>query len=142
MADTLKIEYFGTNVGKIYLTDIDRRRQLGGADEGRYIGGQDQYLVWGEVTVLQLTDDVLYSMSEGVLKYFSTESSSSIFANNGAPLTLNEGSFTKADEKPRQDIGDTGSSVFRDSYMDKLADAKWGTGAAGDTGYYYGNQDI
>lgn len=142
MANTLKVEYFGTNVGKIYLTDVDKRHQLGGSDEGNYIGGQDQYIVWGEVKVLQLTDDVLYSMSKGVLKYFSTEASSSVFSNNGSPLTLTEGSYTSADEVPRQDIGDTGSSIFRDAYMEQLADSRWGTGASGETGYYYGNQDL
>lgn len=139
---TLKVEYFGTNVGKIYFSDIDRRHQLGGSDEANYKGGQDEYIIWGEVKVLYITDDVMYSMTDGVLKYFSTQSNSSVFDNNGAPLTLTEGSYTKADEVPRQDIGDTGSSRFVDTYMDKLADAKWGTGASGDTGYYYGNEDV
>lgn len=140
MANTLRVQYFGTNVGKIYFTDVDKRNQLGGAQEGNYNGGQDQYIMWGETKVLQLTDDVLYSMAKGVLKYFSTAASSSIFtAHNGAPLVLNEGPHTYADEVPRQDIGDTGSSRFVDSYIDKLANDKYSTGAAGATGYYYGN---
>lgn len=25
MADTLRVQYFGTNVGKIYFTDFDKR---------------------------------------------------------------------------------------------------------------------
>lgn len=142
MANTLRVEYYGTNVGKIYFTDIDRRGQLGGADEAQYVGGQDQYIVWGETKVLQITDDVLYSMAEGVLKFYSTQSSSSVFDHNGPPLTLTEGSYTKADEDPRQDLGDTGR--FADSYMqDVLAYAKYeGSSTAGETGYYYGNQDL
>jgi hypothetical protein len=140
MANTLRVRYFGTNVGKIYFTDIDKRNQLGGAQEGNYIGGQDEYIMWGETKVLQLTDNVLYSMTKGVLKYFSTDASSAIFtAHNGAPLLLTEGAYTSADEVPRQDIGDTGTSRFINTYMDKLANDKYSTGLAGSTGYYYGN---
>jgi hypothetical protein len=140
MANTLRVQYFGTNVGKIYFTDVDKRNQLGGAQEGNYQGGQDQYIMWGETKVLQLTSDVLYSMIKGVLKYFSTEASSSVFSDyNGAPFILTEGAYTSADEVPRQDIGDTGTSRFIDSYMEKLANDKYSTGLAGSTGYYYGN---
>jgi hypothetical protein len=140
MANTLKVQYFGTNVGKIYFTDVDKRSQLGGAQEGNYNCGQDEYIMWGETKVLQLTDNVLYSMAKGVLKYFSTAASSTVFSgHNGAPLVLSEGAFTAADEVPRQDIGDTGSSRFVDSYMDQLANDKYSTGVAGATGYYYGN---
>jgi hypothetical protein len=90
-------------------------------------------------------------MAKGVLKYFSTAASSSIFtAHNGAPLVLNEGTHTYAEEVPRQDIGDTGSSRFVDSYIDKLANDKYSTGlgpvsdgaggyTGGETGYYFGN---
>ena len=135
MANTLRVQYFGTNVGKIYFTDVDKRNQLGGSQEGNYYGGQDEYIVWGETKVLQLTDSVLYSMTKGVLKYFSTEASSTVFSgHNGAPLVLTEGAYTSADEVPRQDIGDTGSSRFIDAYMDQLANDKYSTGAAGSTG--------
>lgn len=158
MANTLRVRYFGTNVGEIYFTDIDKRNQLGGSQEGNYIGGQDQYIMWGETKVLQLTDDVLYSMSKGVLKYFSTAASSTVFSgHNGAPLLLDEDAYTSADEVPRQDIGDTGCGVtgwptptgisytgtnqsrFCSDYLAKLANDKYSTGAAGSTGYYYGN---
>lgn len=140
MANTLRVRYIGTNVGKIYFSDIDKRNQLGGAQEGNYVGGQDEYIMWGETKVLQLTDNVLYSMAKGVLKYFSTAASSTVFsAHNGAPLVLDEGSYTSASEVPRQDIGDTGTSRFIDTYMDKLANDKYSTGLAGSTGYYYGN---
>ena len=139
--ERLKVSYTGTNVGKIYFRDVDRRQQLGGAAEGNYNGGQDQYIIWGESKVFELTGDVLHSVSHGVMKYFSTEASSTVFSNNGAPFTLEVGSYTSVDEVPRQDIGDTGSSRYTDAYMERLADAKWGTGAAGDTGYYYGNED-
>lgn len=140
MADNqVMVKYYGTNVGKIYFSDVDRRRQLGGAPEGRYIGGQDEYIIWGEVKILELTGDVLFSMKQGVLKYFSTEASNSVFAHNGAPLTLIEGTYTSADEVPRQDIGDTGTSRFTDAYLAILGNDKYGpTGVAGATGYYYG----
>lgn len=140
MADKLRVQYFGTNVGKIYFTDVDKRNQLGGAQEGNYVGGQDQYIMWGETKVLELTDDVLYSQAKGVLKYFSTEASSTTFSShNGAPLILTEGAYTSADEVPRSDLGDTGGTRFTDAYMDQLANDKYTTGAAGATGYYYGN---
>lgn len=140
MANKLRVQYFGTNVGKIYFTDIDKRNQLGGAQEGNYVGGQDQYIMWGETKVLELTDDVLYSQAKGVLKYFSTEASSSTFSShNGAPLILTEGAYTSANEVPRSDIGDTGGTRFTDAYLDQLANDKYSTGAAGATGYYYGN---
>jgi hypothetical protein len=139
MATTLSVKYTGTNVGKIYFSDIDRRHQLGGAPEGgNYGAGQDQYIVWGETKILQLTDDVGYSRISGVLKYFSTAASSSAFVN-GAPLTLAEGSFTAANEVPRSDIGDTGTGRFVDSYMNTVLSDKYSTGIAGATGYFYGN---
>ncbi len=135
---TLTVKYTGTNVGKIYLSDVDKRRQLGGAPENAYISGQDEYLQWGETKVLQITDDVLYSRLKGILKYFSTAASSAAFVN-GAPLTLIDGTDTTANEVPRQDIGDTGSSRFIDSYMTTLGLQFYSTGIAGATGYYYGN---
>lgn len=140
MANTLLVQYFGTNVGKIYFTDVDKRNQLGGAQEGSYNAGQDQYIMWGETKVLQLTDSVLYSRAKGVLKYFSTAASSTIFsAHNGAPLVLTEGPYTSVDEVPRSDLGDTGGTRYSDAYMDQLANDKYSSGAAGATGYYYGN---
>lgn len=140
MADKLRIQYFGTNVGKVYFTDVDKRGQLGGSQEGNYVGGQDQYIMWGETKVLELTDEVLYSQAKGVLKYFSTASSSTTFSsNNGAPLILTEGAYTVADEVPRSDLGDTGGTRYSDAYMDQLSNDRYSTGAAGATGYYYGN---
>jgi len=138
MVNTLRVQYFGTNVGKIYFSDIDRRHQLGGAPEGgNYKAGQDEYIVYGETKVLQITNDVLYSWTDGVLKYFSTAASSTTFTTHGAPLILTEGTFTKEDEIPRQDIGDTGTGRFIDSYMARLADQKFATGASGETGEYH-----
>jgi len=149
--NTLTVKYTGTNVGKIYLTDVDKRHQLGGSAEGSYVGGQDEYIMWGETKVLQLTDDVLYSYAKGVLKYFSTAASSTVFStHNGAPLTIVEGTDTVTSEVPRQDLGDTGSTRFSDAYMAILANDKYSTGLApialaaggytgGETGYYFGN---
>lgn len=138
MANALRVRYIGTNVGKIYLSDVTKRHQLGGAVEGNYNAGQDEYIVWGETKVLQLTGDVLFSQTSGILKYFSTSSSSTQFVN-GAPLQLTEGAYTSADEVPRTDLGDTGGTRYEDSYMDKLGNSRWSTGTAGMTGYYYGN---
>lgn len=144
----LKVEYFGTNVGKIYLGDCTKRLALGGSKEGDYYGGQDRYIIWGETVVLELTDDVLFSMTQGSLKYFSTAASSTLFSgNNGAPLTLTEGSYTSADENPRKDLGDTGGTLYSDYYMSVLANdaagataAKGATGSWGcETGYFVGN---
>jgi len=144
MANTLKIEYLGTNVGKIYLSDITKRLSLGGSQEGNYSGGQDGYIIWGETQVIEITDDVLFSMTDGILKYFSTVGSSSVFTTLGAPLALTEGSFTAANENPRQDLGDTGGTRYSDAYMERLANDKYSPAgvAAGETGYYYGNQDL
>lgn len=146
MANTLRIQYFGTNVGKIYLRDCTKRLGLGGGQEGGYNIGQDQYIVWGQTIVLEITDEVEFSMLQGVLKYFSTESSSTVFSDNqGPPLVLDEGSYTEADEWPRQDIGDTGSGLFTDAVMSNLSNDQSGvTGApaSGETGYYYGNSDL
>jgi len=148
---TLTVKYFGTNVGKIYLSDIDRRRQLGGAPEsGNYKSGQDEYMTWGEVKVLQVTDDVLYSRLNGVLKYFSTVASSVIFGSHGAPLTLVDGTDTAANEVPRGDYANTG--LFDDRFINNVLGGKYSTGVQGTlgtgatgyyingtTGYNYGN---
>jgi len=148
---TLRVQYYGTNVGKIYFSDIDMRGQLGGSREGNYIGGQNEYIIWGETKVLLITNDVLYSWVKGVLKYFSTEASSDLFGlRHGAPLILTEGDYSSTDEVPLQDVqGDTGR--YTDTYMAILAQDKWGTGVGpgssvtgvgytgGETGYFFGN---
>ena len=51
MSDQIKGTYNGTNVGKFYLSDIEKRLGLGGAQEGNYKGGQDQYIIWGETVI-------------------------------------------------------------------------------------------
>lgn len=142
----ITVKYYGTNVGKIYLSDILRRRQLGGALEGpSYTGGQDEYIVWGEVISLQRSSDVEASRANGVLKFFSTEASSDAFTNNGAPLVLEEANWDPTIECPRRDLGDTGYTRYSDEYMSLLANplmaGSTGTAlAAGATGYYYGNE--
>lgn len=141
MANKLKIQYLGTNVGKIYLSDCTKRLALGGSKEGDYHGGQDRFIVWGETVVLEITDDVLFSMTQGILKYFSTTSSSSVFTTNGAPLVLTEGAYTSADEVPRKDFADTG--LFDDAYIASVLSndlyAPSGATGAGCTGWYVGN---
>jgi len=141
MADKLRIQYLGTNVGKIYLTDCTKRLALGGSKEGDYYGGQDRYIVWGETVVLELTDDVLFSQAQGILKWFSTAASSTAFTTNGAPLVLTPGAYTSADEVPRRDYANTG--LFDDSYIaGVLANDQYapsGATGSGCTGWYVGN---
>jgi len=141
MADQLRISYNGTNVGKIYLSDIGKRYQLGGGQEGDYgnNSGDDQYINWGETVVLQKTGEVLNSVAHGVLKYFSTVPSDGSWIN-GAPITVTDITSTSADEVPGRDFtGDTGR--YTDAYLERLAQANYSTGTAGQTGYFYGNSD-
>ena len=138
MSDQIRIRYNGTNVGKIYLSDIEKRLGLGGAQEGNYKGGQDQYIIWGETVILEKTGDVLMSLASGNLKYYSTDDSA-VFTT-GAPLTIDsDAAYTSLDEVPLRDVqGDTGR--YTDEYMTRLANDKYApTGIAGVTGYYYGN---
>jgi len=141
MADQLRITYTGTNVGKIYLSDIGKRNQLGGGREGDYNNnsGDDQYIMWGETVVLQKSGEVLNSNAHGVLKYFSTAPSDGAWIN-GAPLTVVDIASTDVNEVPgRNFAGDTGR--YTDAYLARLASANFSTGTVGQTGYYYGNAD-
>jgi hypothetical protein len=141
MADQLRITYTGTNVGKIYLSDIGKRYQLGGGREGDYgsASGDDQYIIWGETIVLQKSGEVLNSVAYGVIKYFSQSPSAGAWIN-GAPLTVTDIASTIANEVPgRSYAGDTGR--YTDAYLSRLAAANFSTGAVGQTGYYYGNSD-
>jgi hypothetical protein len=135
----IRVQYFGTNVGPIYLSDTGKRLALGGGQEGGYGQGQDQYIMWGETVIFQATGEVLMSEAYGILKYFSAAPASGAWIN-GAPLVLTSGSYTSANEVPGRDYtGDTG--IFTDDYLSKLANTRYSTGAAGATGYFYGNQD-
>jgi len=139
--DQLKLVYNGTNIGKIYLSDIGKRYGLGGGVEGDYSdgAGQDRFIIWGETVILDKSGTVLRSWTSGVIKFFSTAASSASFIN-GAPLTVSDGTFTSADEIPRRDIGVTSGSRFSDAYLAILANDKYApTGAAGATGAYVGN---
>jgi hypothetical protein len=143
--NTLKISYLGTNVGKIYLSDVEKRLGLGGAQEGNYYGGQDEYIIWGEVKVLQLTGDVLTSMSNGIINHFST-SNPSWNALNGPPLVLAVSTYTVLDEVPSVLFmtgtgGGTGLNYeWSDEYLARLSNDRYApTTVAGATGYYYGN---
>ena len=143
---TLTVKYFGTNVGKIYLSDIEKRLGLGGAQEGNYYGGQDEYIIWGEIKVLDATSEVISSMSSGILAHFSDGTNTSWNTKNGAPLVLAYGSYTKRDEKPSAlfltgTAGGTGLDyVWSDDYLSRLSNDKYApTTTAGATGYYYGN---
>jgi len=139
MSDQIRIRYNGTNIGKIYLSDVEKRLALGGSVEGNYRGGQDQYIIWGETVVLQKSGNVLMSLASGNLKYYST-ANASIYPT-GAPLTIDSDAiYTSVDEVPLRDVeGDTGR--YTDEYMSRLANDKYApTNVAGATGYYYGNK--
>lgn len=145
MADNqIRIRYLGTNVGKIYLSDVGKRLGLGGGREGGYGFGQDQYIVWGETLILQATGEVLMSAVDGVIKYFSSSPASGAWIN-GAPLVVDFGDYTSASDNPLRDVsGSTGR--YTDTVLGILADGKQGiTGglayspSSGSTGYFYGN---
>ena len=143
---TLTVKYLGTNVGKIYLSDCGKRLGLGGAQEGNYYGGQDEYIIWGEIKVLDLTGDVVSSQSSGILAHFSDATNTDWRTKNGAPLVCTVGSDTKRAEKPSElfmtgTAGGTGLDfLWSDEYLTRLANDKYApTTTAGATGYYYGN---
>ena len=157
---SLKISYIGTNVGKIYFSDFDKRLGLGGAQEGNYTGGQDTYIVWGEIKVVQLTDQVIESLQNGVLAYFSSTTNSAWTTRNGPPLVLDTGAHTTYEDLPSiyfmtgtvgfsgisglflTGMGGTGMNyAWSDDYLSKvLSNSQYApTGIAGATGYYYGN---
>jgi hypothetical protein len=73
----IKIQYIGTDVGKIYLTDINKG---------------ESYILHGEVLLLDEKDDISRSLSSGVLKYFSTVESSEFFGTS-APLCITVGNI-------------------------------------------------
>lgn len=143
---TVKVSYLGTNVGKIYLSDCGKRLGLGGAQEGNYTGGQDEYIIWGEIKVFDATSDVLSSMSSGIIAHFSDAANTDWSTKNGAPLVVDYGAFTKRAEKPSElfmtgTAGGTGLDyMWSDEYLSRLANDKYApTTTAGATGYYYGN---
>lgn len=144
--NALKVSYFGTNVGKIYLSDIGKRLGLGGAQEGNYTYGQDEYIMWGEVKILDIVGEVVSSMSSGILAHFSDPTNPSWNNLNGPPLILDVGTHTKLESVPSQIFltgmgGGTGLSYeWSDEYLTQIANDKYApTTTAGATGYYYGN---
>ncbi len=160
--NSLKISYVGTNVGKIYFSDFDKRLGLGGAQEGNYTGGQDTYIVWGEIKVVQLTDQVIESIQNGVLAYFSNPNNPSWSALNGSPLVMDVAAHTNYENYPSiyfltGTVGFSGISglpltglgyfgtgmdyAWSDQYLaNVLSNPQYApTGIAGATGYYYGN---
>jgi hypothetical protein len=163
LVNTLKVSYLGTNVGKIYLSDLQKRLGLGGAQEGDWYGGQDEYIVWGEKKVLLLTGDVITSMTNGIIAHFSNPTNTEWNTLNGAPLSLDVGLHTVYENLPSilfmtgTLLGPAGGATgiwggtgldyaWSDQYLSQLAIDQWGpavngpTGTwAGQTGWYYGN---
>jgi hypothetical protein len=64
---TVIVRYDGTNFGRAYLSDVGKRRQLGGAVEGVSTLGQDQYLSYGQDTTFVRTSQVMLSIDKGVI---------------------------------------------------------------------------
>jgi hypothetical protein len=153
----LKVSYLGTNVGKIYLSDVRKRLGLGGAQEGDWYGGQDEYIIWGETKLLLLTGDVETSSTSGILAHFSDATNTSWSALNGPPLVLTITDYNIANVVGQipsvmyltgaPGVGGTGLGyAWSDEYLarlsnDKYAPASGVSGAlrSGETGYYYGN---
>ena len=157
----LKVSYLGTNVGKIYLSDLGKRLGLGGAQEGNYTSGQDEYIIWGEIRTYDLTGDVISSLSSGILAHFTDATNASWSALNGPPLIAADGtgvSYSQRAEKPSvlfmtgvgtggTGMGGTGLDyMWSTEYIARLANDKYapatgvsGALRSGETGYYYGN---
>ncbi len=57
---TVIVNYDGTDYGRVYLGDVGRRHQLGGA-KGLYSLGQDRYLSSGQDATFIATSDVIMS---------------------------------------------------------------------------------
>jgi len=64
MSDSVIVKYDKTDYGRIYLGDVGRRHQLGGA-VGLYTLGQDRYLSHGQDTTFVKTGDVMMSAMQG-----------------------------------------------------------------------------
>lgn len=74
---TFLISYEGTNVGKIYFTDLEAAVP------------KDTGLEYGQTLYLDATlPDVLSSIQGGVLRYFLSPASSPAWQNRGQPLRL------------------------------------------------------
>jgi hypothetical protein len=77
---TTSINYNGTNVGSVYLRDVGQRNGLGGG-RGIYVLGQDRYLSFGQTATLLSTDQVMGSVTSGVIKKMSDLGSFSVTIN-------------------------------------------------------------
>lgn len=86
------VSYNGTDIGKVYLEDLGKRKQLGGGDQ--YIKGQDIVIRKGDTIALVNTSGVLTSQEFGQLKTFSTANSekiAAIVADYGTTIYRNSG---------------------------------------------------
>jgi len=80
---TVTVTYDGTDRGRIYLSDVGQRNQLGGG-QGIYTLGQDRYLSKDQTATFIKTGAVMMSASyagydrTGILKHFEDQSSFTI----------------------------------------------------------------
>lgn len=83
-----KVVYSGTDIGPIYLGDVDRRAGLGGG-VSIYQEGQDKYIKFGETRKLVNTGAVRLSIDAGTLKHYADNAAETRFLG-AAPLVLTQ----------------------------------------------------
>ena len=72
------VSYVGTDIGKVYIEDIGKRKQLGGGDQ--FVKGQDIVIEHGDTIALVNSGNVLVSSELGILKTWSTWNSAQLKA--------------------------------------------------------------
>ncbi len=76
---SVKVEYSGTDIGRIYLGDVGQRNQLGGG-KGLYTMGQDRYISKDQTATFVGTSEVAMSYLHagndrtGRIKYYEDNS--------------------------------------------------------------------
>lgn len=86
------VDYTGTNVGPLYLEDVQPRAQLGRAVQGQI--GQDLVINPGDKVALVNTGAVLMSQEKGTIKLFSTDNTeqlAGIVSSMGGTVYRNSG---------------------------------------------------
>jgi hypothetical protein len=79
------VHYDGTDYGRIYLGDIGRRRQLGGAKEGINTLGQDRYIRKGQDATFIQTGEIMMSAADSTV----SGSDSSLHGTTNSPYLYN-----------------------------------------------------
>ena len=96
------VSYTGTDLGRIYLEDIGKRKQLGGGDQ--FARGQDIMIDHGDTIALVNSGNVLSSVELGIIKTFSTDNSEKIaamWASKGTSNVITRNSGYTGTQLPR-----------------------------------------